>query len=109
MMLSEPVIGEYFFGRDEALGLLEKRVNALTEGYRQNVALTGQNLAGKSSSSLNPFGNGRHQTLFLDCRNEDDGGNAIQAHRILDIGRLDLFSQMASIEPQPQGTVVQNT
>ncbi|MFH1753308.1 MAG: AAA family ATPase [Candidatus Omnitrophota bacterium] len=49
MTLSEPVIGRDFFGRDETLELLKKRVNALTEGYRQNVALTGQNLAGKSS------------------------------------------------------------
>jgi predicted transcriptional regulator len=49
MTLSEPIVGEQFFGRDEALSLLKKRVNALTEGYRQNVALTGQNLAGKSS------------------------------------------------------------
>ncbi|MEE8360040.1 MAG: hypothetical protein V3S04_03860, partial [Candidatus Omnitrophota bacterium] len=49
MMLSEPVIGEQFFGREKTIDLLRKRVNALTDGYRQNIALTGQNLAGKSS------------------------------------------------------------
>lgn len=48
-MLSEPVVGEQFFARDEVLQLLQKRVNALKEGYRQNIALTGQNLSGKSS------------------------------------------------------------
>lgn len=48
-MFSEPVVGEQFFGRDEVLELLNKRVSALKEGYRQNVALTGQSLAGKTS------------------------------------------------------------
>lgn len=48
-MFSEPAIGEAFFGRADILELLNKRVSALREGYRQNVALTGQSLAGKSS------------------------------------------------------------
>lgn len=48
-MFSEPAVGEAFFGREEILELLDKRVSALREGYRQNVALTGQSLAGKSS------------------------------------------------------------
>lgn len=51
-MFSEPVIGERFFGREEVLELLNKRVGALKDGYRQNVALTGQSLAGKSSIIL---------------------------------------------------------
>lgn len=49
MTLNEPVIGRDFFGRTEALDLIKKRVSALKEGYRQNVALTGQNLSGKTS------------------------------------------------------------
>ena len=49
MMLNEPVIGGQFFGRDETLSLLQRRVSALKDGYRQNIALTGQNLCGKSS------------------------------------------------------------
>ncbi|MBL7156827.1 MAG: ATP-binding protein [Candidatus Omnitrophica bacterium] len=48
-MLSEPAVDKAFFGREKILGILEKRVNALKGGYRQNVALTGQMLAGKSS------------------------------------------------------------
>lgn len=48
-MFSEPVVGEKFFGRDEVLELLNKRVMALKEGYRQNMALTGYSLSGKSS------------------------------------------------------------
>lgn len=48
-MFSEPVVGEKFFGREEVLDLLSKRALALKDGYRQNVALTGQSLAGKSS------------------------------------------------------------
>src|SRR3989338_1136627 len=49
MVFSEPAVGEAFFGREEVLELLNKRVTALKDGYRQNVALTGQSLSGKSS------------------------------------------------------------
>ncbi|MBI4974443.1 MAG: hypothetical protein HZC19_01300 [Candidatus Omnitrophica bacterium] len=48
-MFSEPAIGEKFFGRPEVIELLNKRVSALRDGYRQNIALTGPSLAGKSS------------------------------------------------------------
>lgn len=51
-MFSEPVIGEKFFGREEVLELLNRRVLALKDGYRQNIALTGQSLSGKSSIIL---------------------------------------------------------
>lgn len=51
-MFSEPVVGEKFFGRDQILELLTKRVSALKDGYRQNIALTGQSLSGKSSIIL---------------------------------------------------------
>ncbi|MDD5174522.1 MAG: ATP-binding protein [Candidatus Omnitrophota bacterium] len=48
-MFSEPVVGEKFFGREEVLELLSKRTLALKDGYRQNIALTGQSLSGKTS------------------------------------------------------------
>lgn len=48
-MFIEPVFGKKFFGREEVLGTLHKRVTALKGGYRQNLALTGPMLAGKSS------------------------------------------------------------
>ncbi len=48
-MFIEPVFGKKFFGREEVLATLHKRVNALKGGYRQNLALTGPMLAGKSS------------------------------------------------------------
>jgi len=48
-MFSEPAVGERFFGREDVLELLNKRVSALKDGYRQNVAFTGQSLAGKTS------------------------------------------------------------
>ncbi len=48
-MFSEPALGEKFFGREEVLELLNKRIAALKDGYRQNIALTGQSLAGKTS------------------------------------------------------------
>lgn len=51
-MFSEPVVGEKFFGREEVLEILNKRASDLKDGYRQNIALTGQSLAGKSSIIL---------------------------------------------------------
>lgn len=48
-MFIEPVFGKGFFGREEILGTLNKRVTALKGGYRQNLALTGPMLCGKSS------------------------------------------------------------
>ena len=51
-MFSEPAVGDKFFGRDEVLEILSKRAIALKDGYRQNIALTGQSLAGKSSIIL---------------------------------------------------------
>jgi len=51
-MFSEPVVGDRFFGREEILDIFNKRVAALKDGYRQNIALTGQSLSGKSSIIL---------------------------------------------------------
>ena len=48
-MFSEPVVGEKFFGREEVLELLNKRTLDLLDGYRQNIALTGTSLSGKTS------------------------------------------------------------
>jgi len=48
-MFIEPVFGKKFFGREQVLATLHKRVTALKGGYRQNLALTGAMLAGKSS------------------------------------------------------------
>lgn len=61
-MFTEPISGDKFFGRTEILELLDKRVLALKDGYRQNVALTGPNLVGKSSII--------HHFLYL-IQNED--------------------------------------
>jgi len=48
-MLLDPVVGERFFGRGDIIALLEKRLDGLKSGYRQNVAITGHRLTGKSS------------------------------------------------------------
>ncbi len=48
-MFIEPVFGKKFFGREEVLATLQKRANAIKGGYRQNLALTGSMLSGKSS------------------------------------------------------------
>lgn len=48
-MFTDPVVGQDFFGRDEILKLLLKRALSLRQGYRQNVAVLGPELIGKSS------------------------------------------------------------
>ena len=48
-MFTDPVVGQDFFGRDENLKLLLKRSLALRQGYRQNIAVLGPELIGKSS------------------------------------------------------------
>ena len=48
-MFTQPVIGNDFFGRIDILETLNKRVSALASGYRQNIALSGQMMSGKSS------------------------------------------------------------
>ncbi|MBL7071327.1 MAG: AAA family ATPase [Candidatus Omnitrophica bacterium] len=53
-MLIDPVVGERFFGREDVLATIEKRISALKSGYRQNIAITGHRLTGKSSI-LNHF------------------------------------------------------
>jgi len=49
MMFSEPVIGKDFFGREELVRLLHERTGNLKNGYRQNLAILGRELVGKSS------------------------------------------------------------
>lgn len=44
-----------FLGREEIIELLNKRVSGLSEGYRQNIALIGPKLIGKTSIILNFF------------------------------------------------------
>lgn len=48
-MFTQPVHGAQFYGRHDVLNILNKRMDALRSGYRQNVALSGKMLTGKSS------------------------------------------------------------
>lgn len=48
-MFSDPVVGSLFFGREEILETLKKRVDAHRDGYRQNLALIGGERLGKTS------------------------------------------------------------
>ncbi len=49
MMFTDPVVQKDFFGREETLALLTKRALSHSEGYRQNIAILGPELIGKSS------------------------------------------------------------
>jgi len=70
-MFSDPVVGEKFFGRSDILGLLSKRVDGLKDGYRQNVALLGPQLIGKSSLILQflaNFSQDKILPIYIDLR-----------------------------------------
>ncbi|MDD4956044.1 MAG: ATP-binding protein [Candidatus Omnitrophica bacterium] len=73
-MFIEPVFGKKFFGREEILGTLHKRVTALKGGYRQNIALTGPMLAGKSSILRHFLNNVKDQDImpiYIELDGED--------------------------------------
>jgi AAA+ ATPase superfamily predicted ATPase len=48
-METDPIWGNRFFGRQEILEALEKRIQAFLKGYRQNTGLLGARSIGKSS------------------------------------------------------------
>jgi hypothetical protein len=73
-MFIEPVFGKKFFGREEVLATLNKRVTAIRGGYRQNIALTGPMLAGKSSILRHFLANIKAQDvvpLYIEMSGED--------------------------------------
>ncbi len=51
-MFADPVQDGMFFGRQGNLNLMKKRISGLKDGYRQNVALIGHELTGKTSLLL---------------------------------------------------------
>ncbi len=62
-----------FFGRKDHLKTLEKRVSGLLEGYRQNIAIIGDELVGKTSiiyKFLNSFSECRVISVYLEVRPE---------------------------------------
>ncbi|MFA5095808.1 MAG: ATP-binding protein [Candidatus Omnitrophota bacterium] len=62
-----------FFGRAPYLEILEKRVGGLKENYRQNIALIGDELVGKTSlvfGFLQKFQDNRIVPVYLDARAE---------------------------------------
>ncbi|MBN2097499.1 MAG: ATP-binding protein, partial [Candidatus Omnitrophica bacterium] len=70
-MFSDPVVGEKFFGRGETLDLLTRRAQGLKEGFRQNIAVIGPRLIGKSSLLLQFLSNFSHPQvvpIYIDLR-----------------------------------------
>lgn len=62
-----------FFARQNYIELLEKRVSALKDGYRQNIAVIGDELVGKTSlifHFLKKFCDNRIIMLYLEVRPE---------------------------------------
>lgn len=67
------MIKNKFFGRQVYLDILEKRINGLLEGYRQNIAIIGDELIGKTSiifKFLDRFYDNRIIILYLEVRPE---------------------------------------
>lgn len=62
-----------FFGRTEYLDSIEKRVKGLKDGYRQNLAVVGPELVGKTSlilRFLNKFCDNNFVCVYIDVRAE---------------------------------------
>ncbi|MBI5144681.1 MAG: hypothetical protein HZA27_00665 [Candidatus Omnitrophica bacterium] len=62
-----------FFGRNNYLAILEKRITDLKEGYRQNLAIIGDELVGKTSlifKFLDKFHDKQIIILYLETRPE---------------------------------------
>jgi len=97
-MFIEPVFGKKFFGREEVLATISKRVTALKGGYRQNLALTGPMLAGKSSILRHFLKNMKDPgiiPLYVDMTGED-----FQVFCIKFMATL-LYRHLRSIEQMP--------
>ncbi|MDD4900007.1 MAG: ATP-binding protein [Candidatus Omnitrophica bacterium] len=67
------MIKEKFFARDLHLSILEKRIRDLKDGYRQNIAILGDELVGKTSlifKFLSKFCDPKIIILYLEARPE---------------------------------------
>ena len=67
------MIKDKFFDRVNYLQVLEKRIGSLKEGYRQNIAIIGEENVGKTSivfKFLDKFCDPRIITVFLEARTE---------------------------------------
>lgn len=73
-MFTDPVVGKDFFGREETLQLLLKRARALRQGYRQNVALLGPELIGKTSllqQFMTQFNDPQTLVVYFEFRHQE--------------------------------------
>ena len=73
------MIKDNFFGRKKYLDILAKRIGGLKHGYRQNLAIIGNELIGKTSilfRFLNKFHDNRILILYLDIRPQSLGAFA---------------------------------
>lgn len=66
-------MSETVFGRKQYIDILNKRVNGLKDGYRQNIAFVGDEHVGKTAilrGFLDSFCNPRFLTIYLEVRQE---------------------------------------
>lgn len=65
---------DIFLERAQYTGIIEKRIRDLKDGYRQNLAIIGDELVGKTAlifSFMNKFFDSRVVILYLEIRTED--------------------------------------
>ena len=75
-MFADPVAGEKFFDRTYILDLLHRRAASLAAGYRQNIAIIGSELIGKTSiikQFLRGFSADDTFILYLELKDEPFG------------------------------------
>lgn len=106
MELTDPVFGKDFFDRQEILQLIHKRVDAFEKGYRQNMALLGRPMVGKTSilyELLHRWESAKINPFYFEIRNES---LASFSERLM-TSFLYRTSQQKSEEPPKQVNIYQ--
>jgi AAA+ ATPase superfamily predicted ATPase len=104
-MFSDPVVGSLFFGREAILETLKKRVDAHRDGYRQNLALIGEERLGKTSilqHYLHASHDPRILSVYIDLSHHSFGTFIQHFCRIL------LFQALAGVDSGEQAAAAAN-
>ncbi|MCM8778769.1 MAG: hypothetical protein NC898_01820 [Candidatus Omnitrophica bacterium] len=101
-MFTDPVTGDNFYDRGEQLSLLLKRAYGLEAGYRQNIALLGQETIGKTSLLLQFLSQMQEKKLkvlpiYLEVTHELPFEHLV--NRFISIAIFNLIKQCKKITP----------
>jgi AAA+ ATPase superfamily predicted ATPase len=97
---AEPVIGKDFFARDDIVSELLKSAEGIKQGYRQNIAIIGSSLIGKSSLLLRFLGDlNRDKQIFPIYIDMQNLGVKEFAEKIINIALYNLLKKDSGMEP----------